>query len=160
MYAIRSYYDIDLDALTGWLGHRLMTRGIKLEGITNGFNPEDFDTTQPEQLGLAAAFNPATGDIAGKKICTQKLLDSVITSYSIHYTKLYEVTIHNAGHGHHQEVRDLPFARAVTGLPDNLIQNNLLDGAFDPFLAASPYAVLNTVSENYAKELREKDDDA
>jgi len=70
------------------------------------------------------------------------------------------VTIHNAGHGHHQEVRDLPFARAVTGLPDKLIQNNLLDGAFDPFLAASPYAVLNTVSENYAKELREKDDDA
>ena len=70
------------------------------------------------------------------------------------------VTIHNAGHGHHQEVRDLPFARAVTGLPDNLIQNNLLDGAFDPFLAASPYAVINTVSENYAKELREKDDDA
>ena len=70
------------------------------------------------------------------------------------------VTIHNAGHGHHQEVRDLPFARAVTGLPDNLIQDNLLDGAFDPFLAASPYAVLNTVSENYAKELREKDDDS
>ena len=57
-------------------------------------------------------------------------------------------------------MRDLPFARAVTGLPDNLIQNNLLDGAFDPFLAASPYAVINTVSENYAKELREKDDDA
>ena len=70
------------------------------------------------------------------------------------------VTIHNAGHGHHQEVRDLPFARAVTGLPDNLIQNNLLDGAFDPFLAASSYAVLNTVSENYAKELREGDDDS
>jgi starch synthase len=70
------------------------------------------------------------------------------------------VTIHNAGHGHHQEVRDLPFARAITGLPDNLIQNNLLDGAFDPFLAASNYAILNTVSENYAKELRETDDDA
>lgn len=70
------------------------------------------------------------------------------------------VTIHNAGHGHHQEVRDLPFARAVTGLPYNLINNNLLDGAFDPFLAASPFAVLNTVSENYARELRETDDDA
>jgi starch synthase len=70
------------------------------------------------------------------------------------------VTIHNAGHGHHQEVRDLPFARAVTGLPRDLIQNNLLDGAFDPFLAASSFAVLNTVSENYARELRETDDDA
>jgi starch synthase len=70
------------------------------------------------------------------------------------------VTIHNAGHGHHQEVRDLPFARAISGLPYNLIHNNLLDGAFDPFLAASSFAVLNTVSENYARELRETDDDA
>jgi starch synthase len=70
------------------------------------------------------------------------------------------VTIHNAGHGHHQEVRDLPFARAISGLPSNLIHNNLLDGAFDPFLAASSFAVLNTVSENYARELRETDDDA
>ena len=69
------------------------------------------------------------------------------------------VTIHNAGHGHHQEVRDLPFARAICGLPYNLIHNNLLDGAFDPFLAASTFAVLNTVSENYARELRETDDD-
>ena len=70
------------------------------------------------------------------------------------------VTIHNAGHGHHQEVGDLPFARAICGLPTNLIHNNLLNGAFDPFLAASAFAVLNTVSENYARELRETDDDA
>jgi starch synthase len=70
------------------------------------------------------------------------------------------VTIHNAGHGHHQEVRDLPFARAISGLPYNLIHNNLLAGSFDPFLAASAFAVLNTVSENYARELRETEDDA
>jgi starch synthase len=70
------------------------------------------------------------------------------------------VTIHNAGHGHHQEVRDLPFARAISGLPYNIIYNNLLAGSFDPFLAASAFAVLNTVSENYARELRETDDDA
>ncbi|MDX1775772.1 MAG: glycogen/starch synthase [Desulfobulbales bacterium] len=70
------------------------------------------------------------------------------------------VTIHNAGHGHHQEVRDLHFARAVTGLPGHIIHNNLLGGAFDPFLAASEYAVLNTVSENYAKEMQETDADS
>jgi len=70
------------------------------------------------------------------------------------------VTIHNAGYGHHQEVRDLPFARAITGLPYSLIHDNLLDGAFDPFLAASGYAVLNTVSENYARELRATEADA
>jgi len=70
------------------------------------------------------------------------------------------VTIHNAGHGHHQEIMDLPFARAICGLQYNVIYNNLLNGKFDPFLVASPFAVLNTVSENYARELRETDDDA
>ncbi len=70
------------------------------------------------------------------------------------------VTIHNAGTGYHQEVGDLPFAEAITGLPGALINTNLLDGNFDPFLVASPYAVMNTVSENYARELRETDDDA
>jgi len=69
------------------------------------------------------------------------------------------LTIHNAGVGYHQEVDDLPFAEAVTGLPHRVIHDNLLDGRFDPLLAASPYALLNTVSENYARELRETDAD-
>lgn len=70
------------------------------------------------------------------------------------------VTIHNAGLGYHQEVGDLPFAEKITGLPGSIIEENLLDGRFDPFLAASKYSVMNTVSENYARELRETDDDA
>lgn len=69
------------------------------------------------------------------------------------------VTIHNAGYGYHQEVADLPFAQAITGLPWSVIQASLLEGKFDPFLAASPYAAVNTVSENYARELQETDDD-
>ena len=70
------------------------------------------------------------------------------------------VTVHNAGQGYHQEVDDLEFARAVTGLPERLILSSRLGGSFDPFLAASPYAVLNTVSENYGRELQETPDDA
>ncbi len=70
------------------------------------------------------------------------------------------VTIHNAGVGYHQDVDDLSFARAITGLPEALIRQSLLDGGFDPFLAAAPYALLNTVSENYARELVETDHDA
>lgn len=73
----RELRETEADALTGWLGHRLMIRGIRLEGITNGFNPEDFDTTKPAQLGLAAPYNPATGDLAGKKICRQTLLQTL-----------------------------------------------------------------------------------
>ena len=69
------------------------------------------------------------------------------------------VTIHNAGIGYHQEVEDLPFARAICGLPEQVVMDNLLADRFDPFLVASRYAVLNTVSENYARELQETDDD-
>jgi starch synthase len=69
------------------------------------------------------------------------------------------VTIHNAGRGYHQEVADLAFAETITGLPRRLITGNLLAGSFDPLLAASAYALLNTVSENYARELRETADD-
>ena len=65
------------------------------------------------------------------------------------------VTIHNAGVGYHQDVADLPFARAITGLPWRIIHSSLLGGSFDPFLAAAPYSTLNTVSENYARELQE-----
>ncbi len=69
------------------------------------------------------------------------------------------VTIHNAGLGYHQEVADLPFSKAISGLPSKIIAKNLLNGSFDPFLAAAPYSVMNTVSENYARELRETADD-
>jgi starch synthase len=69
------------------------------------------------------------------------------------------VTIHNAGRAYHQEVADLSFAETICGLPERIINENLLEGLFDPFLAASSYAILNTVSENYAGELRETDAD-
>jgi len=70
------------------------------------------------------------------------------------------VTIHNAGSGYHQEVADLEFAHAVTGLPMQTIVANCLADAFDPLLCASQFAVMNTVSENYARELQHTEDDA
>jgi starch synthase len=69
------------------------------------------------------------------------------------------VTVHNAGIGYHQEVADLPFAQAVTGLSSHVVESNCLAAAFDPFLAAGRYALLNTVSENYARELQESTED-
>ena len=69
--------ETDLDAHTGWLGHALKERGIKLEGITNGINPEDFDPRHPEKLGLPAAFDPAKGDLEGKRICREELFGRI-----------------------------------------------------------------------------------
>lgn len=70
------------------------------------------------------------------------------------------VTIHNAGIGYHQEIADSAFAEIITGLPSRIILDNLLDGNFDPLLAASSYSLMNTVSENYARELQETEDDS
>ncbi len=70
------------------------------------------------------------------------------------------VTIHNAGLGYHQEVEDLEFAHAITGLPRRVIDDSVIGNGFDPFLAASGYAVLNTVSENYALELQQTPEDS
>lgn len=69
------------------------------------------------------------------------------------------VTVHNAGLGYHQEVADLDFAEATTGLSTALIRKFRLEECFDPFLAGAAYAKMNTVSENYARELRETIDD-
>lgn len=69
------------------------------------------------------------------------------------------VTVHNAGKGYHQEVADLAFAAASSGLSLDTVYASRLDDCFDPFLAGGRWAVMNTVSENYARELRETSDD-
>ncbi len=69
------------DARTGWLGHALMKRGVRLSGITNGIDPATFDSTQPEQLGLAAAFDIRAGEMAGKKRCKQALLEQIAATH-------------------------------------------------------------------------------
>lgn len=69
------------------------------------------------------------------------------------------VTIHNAGYGYHQEIADNNYAVSLTGLPRDVILDNQLELKFDPFLVAGQYALLNTVSENYARELQESSRD-
>ena len=63
------------------------------------------------------------------------------------------VTIHNAGRGYHQEVWSAEFASLLTGLPEAVLQKGLLEGMVDPLLLAGSYALLSTVSEQYAREL-------
>jgi len=70
------------------------------------------------------------------------------------------ITVHNAGIGYHQEVGDLEFASAICGIPAAVVDGCLLDGSFDPLLAGALFgSVINTVSENYARELQATGDD-
>lgn len=70
------------------------------------------------------------------------------------------VTIHNAGMSYHQEVADIEFAEAVTSLPPSVVRSGIFNNCFDPFAAAAGYAVMNTVSENYARELQKSEEDS
>lgn len=69
------------------------------------------------------------------------------------------VTLHNAGYGYHQEVADIPYALSTTGLPTQVVGENQLEQKFDPLLVAGQYGIINTVSENYARELQETKSD-
>jgi starch synthase len=63
------------------------------------------------------------------------------------------VTIHNAGVGYHQEIWDMAFAEAVTGLARKVLSRGILNATVDPLLLSGFYAHMSTVSEQYAKEL-------
>lgn len=68
------------------------------------------------------------------------------------------VTIHNAGAGYHQEIWDRQFAGLLTGLDQKVLARGILADTVDPLLLAGHYALLNTVSEQYAKEMLEERD--
>jgi len=73
----RELRETGLDWTTSWLGHRLAGLGISLEGITSGINPEDYDPSDPARMGITARFSPASGDLAGKKVCKRILVDEI-----------------------------------------------------------------------------------
>jgi starch synthase len=71
------------------------------------------------------------------------------------------LTIHNAGTGYHQEVANFDFAATLCGVPWYMVQGGRLDDKFDPLLAGGVFSqCVNTVSENYARELQHSGQDA
>jgi len=75
------------------------------------------------------------------------------------------LTIHNAGKGYHQETKGFDYAQNICGIAPDIAKTAVarcsLEGAFDPLLAGAIYGTaVNTVSENYARELRETGLDA
>ncbi len=63
------------------------------------------------------------------------------------------VTIHNAGPGYRQTIHSLERARALTGLPVEVLREAMLGETFEPFLLAAKFSLLSTVSPWYANEL-------
>jgi starch synthase len=66
-----------LDELTGGLGRAYRESGVRLEGITNGIDPQPYDPRNPEQAGLPFGFDPSRGDWEGKKRCRHHFLEQL-----------------------------------------------------------------------------------
>ncbi|MCR5699281.1 MAG: glycogen/starch synthase [Treponemataceae bacterium] len=68
----------------------------------------------------------------------------------------FVVTIHNAGPGYLQSFPNIEFAHRITNLPENVLKKGrsfYSDSSVEPFLLASYYSHLTTVSPWYAEEL-------
>ncbi len=63
------------------------------------------------------------------------------------------VTIHNAGCGYRHEYKNLKSALYYTMLPKSCLAQNRNKGKVEPFVLASQYACMATVSPQYAKEI-------
>ena len=65
----------------------------------------------------------------------------------------FVVTIHNAGPAYHHEIKNIETAEKLTNLPKEILELGLLGEVVEPYLLASYYAKLTTVSPWYAREI-------
>jgi starch synthase len=65
------------DERTGGMGTAFGRRGIRLTGVTNGIDPSEYDPTDPARMGIAAAYDPAAGDLTGKAECRRALIAEI-----------------------------------------------------------------------------------
>lgn len=69
------------------------------------------------------------------------------------------VTIHNAGPFYHHEFNDFQSASYITMLSSEVLENALNKNRIEPFLIASQFSVLTTVSDFYAEEITNPEND-
>lgn len=65
------------------------------------------------------------------------------------------VTIHNAGPAYRHEIDGIENAQKLTNIPIEILRQGLVENIIEPYLLASFYASLTTVSPWYAKEILE-----
>lgn len=63
--------------VAGGLGRAYRERGVRLTGITNGVDAAAWDPRDRDRSGLPAAFDPGSGDLAGKRSCRRALAEKV-----------------------------------------------------------------------------------
>ncbi len=66
------------DFYSGSFGRFLRENQIPLEGITNGFDPYEYDPRFPHRSGIPYRFDPSRGDWLGKDSCRNSLMEAVL----------------------------------------------------------------------------------
>ncbi len=66
------------DFYSGSFGRFLREYQIPLEGITNGFDPYEYDPRFPHRSGIPYRFDPSRGDWLGKDSCRTNLMDAIL----------------------------------------------------------------------------------
>jgi starch synthase len=136
------------DERTGGLGSAFRQRGIQLAGVTNGIDPAEYDPADPVKMGIAAAYDPAAGDLTGKAECRRALLAEI----NEHQTPGVEI------HGHLDDTPDRPLITMITRLTPQKGVDRFIDAVRQLLEGDDPDVlclVLGTGDPRYEDELRQ-----
>lgn len=131
-----------------------------IPGVVRGKGHLDVDILNMILQKAVIAYTLHTGAVPDVLHCQDAhtaLLPALIRTVP-DYNRLFAetafiVTIHNAGPGYRQTIPGVPRAKILTGIPEAVLERALLNGNVEPFLLASEFAQLTTVSPWYAEEL-------
>ncbi len=109
-------------------------------------------------IALSAVPSAVPDVIHCHDACTAALPAMIRTLSGNVYSKTaFAVTIHNAGPAYHHEYPDVDTAYSFTGIDRNILEKALNGGRVEPYLLASIYSEMTTVSPDYAKEILDPD---
>lgn len=135
------------DERTGGMGTAFRQRGIRLTGVTNGIDPLEYDPTDPAQMGIPAAFDPATGDLSGKTECRRALL-AEINEHQIPRVRIY---------GGLEDAPDRPLITMIARLTPQKGVDRFIGAVSKMLEGAEPnvlFLVLGTGDPRYEDELK------
>jgi starch synthase len=105
-------------------------------------------------VALVAAAGPDAPDVIHCHDGHTAVLPALMKRSGIPWNGRCVITVHNAGDGYRQEIYGLPYARRLTRLSRRELVKGQLGPAVEPLLLGGTMALCNTVSPEYAQDIR------
>jgi starch synthase len=134
------------------IGAAFRERGIALTGVTNGIDPADYDPTRPDVMNIAAAYNPLVGDMAGKALCRQALIEEINTRKNDH-VKIAGSLVDGPGRVLITTISRLTAQKGVDrfiGAMHEMLDEDVIEGRLDPGVM---FLILGAGDPRYQDEL-------